>query len=66
MLVQWGIDQADALGVPAFVEASEQGVFLYKSKGFVIDEQVWFSDERWPEKERVHYAFMSRPIKGQA
>lgn len=63
MLAQWGIDKADEEHLPAFLEASEPAISLYLSKGFEMKEEIWLSDERWPGKPKVHYAFMSRPTK---
>jgi N-acetylglutamate synthase-like GNAT family acetyltransferase len=34
MLVKWGLNLADKLQLPAFLEASEAGKKLYKSLGF--------------------------------
>lgn len=33
--MQWGCDVADALSVPAWIEASKEGNALYKCFGFV-------------------------------
>jgi hypothetical protein len=35
LLVQWGCDLADKDGVAAYVDASKEGVALYKKYGFV-------------------------------
>ncbi|KAF2155516.1 hypothetical protein K461DRAFT_274506 [Myriangium duriaei CBS 260.36] len=34
LLVQWGIDQAEATGIPAYLEAGVMGLKLYKDLGF--------------------------------
>lgn len=39
-MMQWGIDVADALGLPAWIEASEEGNFLYKAFGFYDFEKI--------------------------
>jgi GNAT superfamily N-acetyltransferase len=33
-LVQWGLEQAKKLGIPAYCEASEMGLYVYESLGF--------------------------------
>ena len=34
LLVQWGIEQSDATGLPCYLQASEQGRRLYEHYGF--------------------------------
>jgi len=34
MLVKWGVDEADRLGLPCFLESTPHGVGLYKKFGF--------------------------------
>lgn len=38
--VQWGIDRCRELGIPAFLEASEEGYPVYKKLGFETVEDV--------------------------
>jgi ribosomal protein S18 acetylase RimI-like enzyme len=38
MLMDWGVQQADRDGLRCFVDASDQGVPLYKKYGFVGQE----------------------------
>jgi hypothetical protein len=40
MMLQWGCNLADQLGVPAWVEASEEGNYLYKAFGFYDFEKI--------------------------
>jgi GNAT superfamily N-acetyltransferase len=59
-LVQWGVDRADEMGLPTFVEASPPGVRLYNSRGFETAERVVLWDERWKDKDKMTYDFMFR------
>lgn len=34
MMLQWGVDLADQLFLPSWIEASKEGNFLYKRYGF--------------------------------
>ncbi|KAI0475728.1 acyl-CoA N-acyltransferase [Xylariaceae sp. FL0804] len=40
MMLKWGCDLADGLFLPAWVEASEEGNFLYKAFGFYNYEKI--------------------------
>lgn len=40
MMMKWGCDLADALFVPGWVEASEDGSALYRSHGFYEYEKL--------------------------
>nr|GAT51498.1 predicted protein [Mycena chlorophos] len=35
-LLRWGLDQADAEGIPAYLEASDEGLPLYQKSGFEV------------------------------
>ncbi|GAO13348.1 uncharacterized protein UV8b_00673 [Ustilaginoidea virens] len=47
LLLKWGTDQADALGLPAYLESSEEGRVLYQRHGWrqvgklVVDLSPW-------------------------
>ncbi|KAH6625730.1 acyl-CoA N-acyltransferase [Boeremia exigua] len=45
LCVQWGLERCDALGVPAYLEASEAGVPVYEKLGFEAVEVVEFEWE---------------------
>jgi GNAT superfamily N-acetyltransferase len=64
MLVKWGTQRADELGVRAFVEASLTGRRLYESCGFKITEPVCLEGvrerEEWKGYDKVEYYFMER------
>ncbi|PSS09158.1 hypothetical protein M430DRAFT_109561 [Amorphotheca resinae ATCC 22711] len=64
LLVKWGTQRADELGVKGFVEASFTGRRLYESCGFKVTEQVCLEGvnekEEWKEYDKVEYLFMER------
>jgi GNAT superfamily N-acetyltransferase len=71
MLVNWGIQRADELGVKAFVEASPEGRRLYESCGFREVEEVLLKGDdegkggrkEWEEYGVADWIFMERPAK---
>lgn len=74
LLVKWGIQKADELGLETFIEAAEPGVPLYLSHGFgamdefCIDPKVPEPSLEWKQlKERIppiRWIFMWRPQQG--
>lgn len=40
MMMKWGCDLADLLGIPGWIEASPEGNFLYKTYGFYDYEKI--------------------------
>ena len=40
LMMQWGCDVADLLGLPGWIEASDEGNFLYKTFGFYEYEKI--------------------------
>ena len=40
MMMQWGVDLADALFLPGWIEASVEGTGLYKAFGFYVSKEV--------------------------
>ncbi|KAK3723124.1 hypothetical protein LTR37_001847 [Vermiconidia calcicola] len=40
MMLKWGCDLADLLGLPGWIEASEEGNFVYKMFGFYDYEKI--------------------------
>lgn len=49
-LVQWGLDKADELGVPAYLEGSSAGVRLYKSVGYEPQRDLVFDATKYGGK----------------
>ncbi|PMD62255.1 uncharacterized protein K444DRAFT_524117 [Hyaloscypha bicolor E] len=65
MLVKWGTDIADNLGLKAFVQASRLGKHLYESHGFV-DKEGWITvpvSEKHRNKPEVAWFNLERPAK---
>jgi GNAT superfamily N-acetyltransferase len=65
MLVKWGTDIADNLGLKAFVQASRLGKHLYESHGFV-DKEGWITvpvSEKHSSKPEVAWFNLERPAK---
>ena len=76
MMMKWGLDKADALGLDAFVEATEAGYEMYKAAGFITVDGFWADAENdtptqeWKElreelKFPMHGYFMWRPPGGK-
>jgi hypothetical protein len=38
--MDWGVKKTDDLGLPAYIEASDQGLELYKAYGFKVKGDV--------------------------
>lgn len=38
--MEWGVKKADELGLPAYIEASDHGLELYKACGFKVKGDV--------------------------
>lgn len=68
LLVKWGKDKADELGLKCFVEASYFGRPLYEKFGFVATEHVLLKGgevrEAWKEHGDIGYYWMEREVGG--
>jgi GNAT superfamily N-acetyltransferase len=65
MLVKWGTDIADAMGVKAYIEGTIVAKHLYESHGFVASED-WITvpvEEKWKEKPVIKYFSYEREAK---
>lgn len=66
MLVKWGTEKADELGLKCFVEASYLGRPLYAKFGFVVGEHVLLDGgkvrEEWREFGEIGYYWMDREV----
>ncbi|CAK4034948.1 acyl- n-acyltransferase [Lecanosticta acicola] len=53
-IVQWGLERCRELGIPAYLEASDEGAPVYEKLGFEMVDSVYFDDYqvkvmiRWP------------------
>lgn len=64
MLVKWGTDIADAMGVKAFVQGTQIGRYLYEKHGFVTEDWITVPvDEKWKEKPVCQYFNLERPAE---
>ena len=67
MLVQWGCDVADELGLECYLEASDAGRRLYQKKGFTDVEYLDMDMSQYDKGRGMHrHVVMIRPVKGQA
>lgn len=62
LLVKWGVDKADELGLAAYVEASPAGRRVYEKAGFEVIREVR-PDGKWANDESALHYLMLRPRK---
>lgn len=65
MVVKWGTDIADSLGLKAFVQGSRLGKHLYESHGFV-DTEGWIKvpvTEKHKDRPAIGWFHLERPAK---
>ena len=62
MLVQWGIERAATLGLPAYLEASPAGYPLYLKLGFYKIDVVIVKAETWDGDLDMHYVAMLKDV----
>ena len=66
-LMNWGVETADQLGFPCFVEASPAGRPLYERHGFVFEQEITLVlPAQFVAREPCRYSFMTRPSPGGA
>ncbi|KAF2141862.1 uncharacterized protein K452DRAFT_287835 [Aplosporella prunicola CBS 121167] len=63
VLLQWGLDKADEMGLEAFVEATPMGQGLYEKMGFEVAKDVPFDLGQFGEEGVVHHVCMVRQPK---
>jgi hypothetical protein len=64
MLVKWGVDKADEMGVETCLEATLFGRRVYEKFGFHVTERVVVPvpvPEKWADKPTLGYLIMQRP-----
>jgi hypothetical protein len=59
-LVQWGLRQAADLGLTVHLEASPEGLSLYRSLGFKVVETVIVKADQWNGRFERRYIVMLR------
>lgn len=62
-LIKWGTEEADRLGIPAFLESSPQGLSLYKKCGFEVLDTVTVDLSPWEGPSKVDIPLMQRDVK---
>ncbi|KAL8802435.1 MAG: hypothetical protein Q9182_003803 [Xanthomendoza sp. 2 TL-2023] len=64
MLLRWGTELADQMGIDTVVEATAAGVPVYEKHGFVTEHQMRFDcPERWADRPKPELAFMRRTAR---
>ncbi|KAI6382170.1 hypothetical protein MCOR25_000760 [Pyricularia grisea] len=66
MLMKYGVDEADRLGVESVVEASRMGRFLYENYDFKILEDVLITVPPGQQGTEQFFHWMRRPAKVKA
>ncbi|KAI9837919.1 MAG: hypothetical protein M1837_002658 [Sclerophora amabilis] len=62
-LLDWGTKQADADGIPAYLEASPDGLRLYRSRGFEERGVLDMALEKYGGKGQYRMVLMLRPVR---
>lgn len=63
MMMQWGVDVADSFCLPAWIEASPEGNFLYKRFGFRDYDEIRRDDDLLGRKGEVLGTSMKRAAR---
>jgi predicted acetyltransferase len=64
MLLKWGTDEADRLGIPSYLESSEEGRPLYEKFGYETVDVVTVDFSKWGGPTDASSCLMLRPAKG--
>lgn len=66
MLVKWGTDIADAMGVDSFIEGTVIARPLYEKNGFVVSPNNWIVvpvPDKWKSRPEIRFFFYERPAR---
>lgn len=66
MLVKWGTDIADAMGLESFIEGTVMARRLYEKNGFSVMQNEWITipvPDKWKSRPEIAYLFYKRPPK---
>ncbi|KYK61050.1 GNAT family acetyltransferase [Drechmeria coniospora] len=66
MLLRWGAAEADRLGLPTYLEASEEGAPLYEKHGFRPVHTIVTDLSRWNGPSNAKVVIMLRPFSDSA
>lgn len=61
MIMKWGAAEADRLGIPAYLEATEAGEPLYQKYGFAKDGTFTIPLHKFGGEGEGHLSLMERP-----
>ncbi len=64
-LLEWGLERADQLGLPAYLESSKVGYRLYKRHGFEDVDEIVTDLGKWggPEGIYKHICMIRQPVR---
>ena len=62
MQVLWGLEQADELGLPTYLEASPMGKPLYLRLGFEEVRPLPFDARKWGHCRALQHTILIRPV----
>lgn len=65
MLVKWGLEEADRLSLPAYLESSPAGRALYEKHGFQEVTTLDLDFSKWNGPSDISVPIMLRPVGGQ-
>ncbi|KAF2674879.1 acyl-CoA N-acyltransferase [Microthyrium microscopicum] len=67
LLMQWGMDKADKLGLENYLEASQAGKKLYESCGFRAIKEMQFDMRPWGvERTAIHAVMFRQPVQAKS
>lgn len=61
MLLQWGVNEADRLGIPSYLEATREAHRLYERYGFREVERLAIDLSKWESGLTAEVSLMLRP-----
>lgn len=61
MLLKWGAEEADRLGLESYLEASPEGKSLYEKRGFEVLDTFVADFSKWGGPKEHGSALMLRP-----
>ena len=62
MILRWGAEEADRLGLESYLEASPEGKPLYEKSGFVGVDDFTVDMSQWGGPESHTTVLMRRPV----
>lgn len=66
MLMKWGTEKADSLGLGCYIDGTAIGKRLYESHGFKAEPTVVPVPEKWKDKPEIKYFFYVRAKRTDA